>query len=352
MKPFQGISGQEAAGALLFAAVESGRLAHAYLLAGPEGCGRLSMALDLAACMICPEEEAGFCGDCRHCSRIFFLSHPDVRLTIPRTAQTTPEEEAALLEARAADGVTPLRFPGNTGTGIGQIREIEARLSRKSFEGRGHVEIILDAHLMRREAANALLKTLEEPPEHTLLILTTSYLSGVLPTVRSRTHCVRLGSLAPGLVEEVIARRTSLDPEAARELALAAGGSPGKALAMAARWEGEGENRAPGLLRLLAESRDQEKLLEAAGDLVRELGRDGLLSLCDDMACAVQDARRVLAGRVPIRPGVVSTGGFTDAFLAEVQENFFRCGVRLRANVSPAMALEAAMLSLGENGRE
>jgi DNA polymerase-3 subunit delta' len=352
MKPFSRICGQEAARALLTAAVESGRLAHAYMLAGPEGSGRLSMALDLAACMVCPEEEAGFCGVCRHCGRIFALNHPDVRLTIPRTAQVTPEDEASLMEARVADGVTPLRFPGNTGIGIGQIREIEARLSRKSFEGRGHVEIILDAHLMRRESANALLKTLEEPPDSTLLILTTSYLSGILPTVRSRAHCVRLGSLDPGQVESVILERTSLDAGTARELSMASGGSPGRALAVAARWEGGGESRALALLRSLAEIGDQGGLLEMAGGLSRELGRDGLLALCDDVVCAAQDMRRVLAGRAPVSHGVESARCFSDAFLDRVQESFRTCGSRLRANVSPAMALEAAVLPLGGNGKK
>lgn len=352
MKPFSGITGQEAARTLLTAAVEAGRLAHAYLLAGPEGSGRLSMALDLAACMVCPEQEAGFCGGCRHCARIFAMNHPDVRFTIPRTAQVTPEEEAALMEARAADGITPLRFPGNTGIGIGQIREIEARLSRKSFEGRGHVEIILDAHLMRREAANALLKTLEEPPESTLLILTTSYLSGILPTVRSRAHCVRLGSLDPGQVERIILQRTSLDPAAARELSLASGGSPGRALAVAARWEGGGGSRALGLLQSLAETLNQGELLETAVGLARELGRDGLLELCDDVVSAAQDIRRVLAGRAPVSHGGLSTCYFTDVFLERVQESFRKCGGRLRANVSPAMALEAAVLSLGGNGNK
>ncbi|MFO7625880.1 MAG: hypothetical protein R6V62_01320 [Candidatus Fermentibacteraceae bacterium] len=352
MKPFNSLTGQSGAKSLLYSAVASDRLAHAYLIAGPEGCGRLSMALDLAACVICPEDPRGFCGECRHCKRLFSMNHPDVRLTIPRTAAVTVDEEAALLAARVSDGVTPVRFPGNTGISIGQIREIEARLSRKSFEGRGHVEIILDAHLMRREAANALLKTLEEPPEKTLLILTTSFLSGVLPTVRSRAHCVRLGTLGFGDVKSILAKRTGLSPEDIETLALASGGSPGRALAAASSWAGRDEGRALGLLRTLAGTQDQGELLEYAGGLARELGRDGLLALCDEMAAVCHDSRRGLAERAPVNSRAVVQGVFTDDYLERAGEQFILCGTRLRANGSPTMAFEAAVLSLGGQGRK
>lgn len=352
MKPFNSLTGQSGAKSLLSSAVASDRLAHAYLIAGPEGCGRLSMALDLAACVICPEEPPGFCGECRHCKRLFSMNHPDVRLTIPRTAAVTVDDEAALLAARVSDGVTPLRFPGNTGISIGQIREIEARLSRKSFEGRGHVEIILDAHLMRREAANALLKTLEEPPEKTLIILTTSFLSGVLPTVRSRAHCVRLGTLCFGDVRDILTKRTGLNPENIETLALASGGSPGRALAAASSWAGREEERALGVLRTLAGAHDQGELLEYAGGLARELGRDGLLALCDEMAAVCHDSRRDLAGRAPVNSRKAAQGGFNDEYLERAGEQFILCGARLRANGSPAMAIEAALLSLGGQGRK
>lgn len=352
MKPFGALTGQAVAKGILASAVASGRLAHAYLIAGPEGCGRLSMALDLAACMICPEDPAGYCGKCNHCRRLFAMNHPDVRLTVPRTAAVTVEDEAALLAARASDGITPVRFPGNTGIGIGQIREIEARLSRKSFEGRGHVEIILDAHLMRREAANALLKTLEEPPPKTLLILTTSFLSGILPTVRSRAHCVRLGTLGLSDMKDILTARTTLGTEDIESLALAGGGSPGRALAAAAGWAGRAKGRALELLQMLAGAGDQGELLELAGGLARELGRDGILALCDEMAAVCHDSRRGLAKRAPVNGRTALEGPFTDEYLERAGEQFHICGARLRANGSPTMALEAAVLSLGGQGRE
>ncbi len=350
MKPFLSILGQSGARSLLASAVESERLAHAYLLAGPEGCGRFSMALDLAACLICPGDPAGFCGECNHCKRVFAMNHPDVRITIPKTASVTVDDEAALIASRVADGVTPLRFPGNTGISIGQVREMEARLARKSFEGRGHVEIILDAHLMRREAANALLKTLEEPPEKTLLILTTSFLSGVLPTVRSRSHCARLGTLGFDEVRSILLSRTRLSPEDAGSLALASGGSPGRALVKAMQWAGGDENRALGVLQSIRSIHDPGELLSYAGELAREMGREGLLDLCREIAAAAHDLRRRNAGKAPVSCRMDSGGEFSDDFLEQVQEQFNRCGVRLRANGSPAMALEAAVLSLGGQG--
>ena len=347
MKPFQSIQGQTGPCRLLQAAVDSRRLAHAYLLAGPEGCGRFTMALDLVACLVCPEEEAGFCGECPHCRKVFTLNHPDVRVTIPRTASVTPEAEAALLAARASDGVTPLRFPGNTGISIGQIREIEARLSKKSYEGRGHGEIILDAHLMRREAANALLKTLEEPPGHTLIVLTTSFLSGVLPTVRSRCHSVRLGALRPEQIKSILIRRTGLEPQDAETLALSCGGSPGRALAAAAQWEGRHEDRAMEVIRNLAAIGEPFRLLQYAGGLARELGREGLLELCCRVVSAAQDLRRSMARGTKPLVETLPSRVLSDSFLERVQTEFLQCSVRLRGNVSPAMALEAAVLTLG-----
>lgn len=350
MNLFRGIRGQEGARNLLSAAVASDRLAHAYLLAGPRGCGRFTMALDLVACLICPEEEAGFCGVCPHCMKVFSHNHPDVRITLPRTASVTPEQEAALLAARASDGMTPLVFPGNTRISIGQIREIEARLARKSFEGRGHGEIVVDAHLMGREAANALLKTLEEPPRRTLIVLTTSHLSGVLPTVRSRSHCVRLGTLHHGIIREILSERTDLEPEDAETVARASGGSPGRALLTAAQWTGPGEDRATEVLGNLTASRDEFELLQYAGKLSRELGREGLLDLCGALVSVSHRFRGALARGAGLPLDFPRTEALTDSYLEKVRTEFIRCGERLGRNVSPSMALEAAMLSLAGNG--
>ena len=232
MRLFSTLKGQNQAKKILSSAVNSDRIAHAYILAGPDGSGRLTAALDMAKARICPDVEKGFCGKCRQCRQIDGLLHPDVRITIPKMKTTKDEDIVSLFKTRVKDGITPLRIQGNTYISIDQMRGMGHRLSRKSFEGYGYVEIIYDAHRLRREAANAILKTLEEPPDGTLIVLITSMVSGMLPTVRSRAHTVRFGRLAAAIVEELLIERTGSSAETASRLALLSDGCPGRALVL------------------------------------------------------------------------------------------------------------------------
>ena len=351
MKPFSEIEGQDQAKSLLTAAVVSGRLAHAYILAGPDGSGRLTAAMDLARVHICRETEYGFCGECRHCSQISGFSHPDVRFTVPSLKSSGPESLAELLRTRAEDGITPVRFPGNTYISIEQIRELEGRLSRKSFEGRGYVEIITDAHLMRREAANAMLKTLEEPPDGTLIILITSSLSGLLPTVRSRAHTIRFGRLTGKMVERVLLRR-GIDHETAGKLSLCSDGCPGKALDMSST-DIEEVPLALEIFKAVTEGLSPMETASLAGETARELGREGTLDLCGELISIAHDTRRKSFGGEPLQgKSLPATRGVDDSMLETIVESMRLCTARIKANVSPAMALAAAMAAAAEKGKE
>jgi DNA polymerase III delta' subunit len=347
MKPFSTITGQAQARSVLSAAVASGRLAHAYIFAGPDGSGRLTAALDLARVHICREEKNGFCGRCSHCLQISGFSHPDVRFTVPALKTTRPEEIAGLFSARASDGITPLRIPGNSYISIEQVRELEGRLSKRSFEGRGYVEIIPDAHLMRREAANAMLKTLEEPPPGTLIILITSALSSLLPTVRSRAHTVRFGRLSVEMVKKVLLDR-GMDGETAGKLALCSDGCPGRALLLGMEDTAD-THRADEIFTAIMEGLSPVKAALLAGDLARELGREGVLDLCSRLVSIAHDARRAAAGGGPLeRESVPDTAGADDSMLESVVNSMQLCSSRIKANVSPAMALAAALGSASE----
>ncbi len=351
MKPFSEIEGQNQAKSLLTAAVSSGRLAHAYILAGPDGSGRLTAAMDLARVHICREIEYGFCGECRHCTQISGFSHPDVRFTVPSLKSSGPGDLAELLRTRAEDGITPIRFPGNTYISIEQIRELEGRLSRKSFEGRGYVEIVTDAHLMRREAANAMLKTLEEPPQGTLIILITSSLSGLLPTVRSRAHTIRFGRLTGKMVERVLLRR-GIEPETARKLSLCSDGCPGRALEMNTT-DIEQVPFALEIFKAVTAGLSPMETASLAGETARELGREGILSLCDELLSLAHDARRKTFGGEPLqRESVPDIPGVDDSMLETIVTSMRLCKTRIKANVSPAMALAAGLAAAAEKGKE
>src|SRR3989304_9030229 len=130
---------------ILRRALGQGRLHHAYLFVGPEGVGKRTIALALAQALHCGEAGDDFCGRCADCARIRDRNHPDVRL----------------VETLA----------GKKEIGIQQIRDVEKALNYRSFSGKRKIAIVDPATALNLSSQNALLKTLEEPPADSLLIL-------------------------------------------------------------------------------------------------------------------------------------------------------------------------------------
>lgn len=201
--PFADIVGHERQLGSLRLALETGRLHHAYLFTGPEGVGKKTVALALAKAVYCGESQRDFCGRCASCVKIDNHNHPDVR----------------------AVGVLPKK----TEISIEQIRVLEKELSYRAFSGGKKVAIIEPAPLMNPAAQNALLKTLEEPPAGSLLILIAASAGGLLPTLLSR--CLRL-SFAPlpaRVVADYLISRQAMKADEAALVAAASLGSLGRA---------------------------------------------------------------------------------------------------------------------------
>ncbi len=151
-------------------ALEDGRAAHAYLLLGSPIGGREEAARELAAAHLCPTPGPGACGECRSCRAVAAGSHPDLVLVTPvsRTRQILIE----------------------------QIRDLEIRLQRKPVWGDRRAGVVFEADMMTLQAANAFLKTLEEPSGGTLLVLTAESTQGLVETVVSRCQRVSMGDAA------------------------------------------------------------------------------------------------------------------------------------------------------------
>ncbi len=221
LKPnvFADIIDQEPVIRILRAYLANGTLPHALLFAGIPGIGKKTTAQALAMAVNClhntpqaatdtdgrPQTPAAdACGHCIACRKIANRTHPDV-------IRIEPENRV-------------LR--------IGRIRDLCTQVAMKPYEARHRVILISDAHTMNAEAANALLKLLEEPPDCTLLILTAAERSDLLPTIVSRCQCLRFTPLDRRKLAELIAARQHLDPPAAELAATLAGGSVTKAEAL------------------------------------------------------------------------------------------------------------------------
>jgi DNA polymerase-3 subunit delta' len=165
-------------------------LAHAYLLVGPPHVGKMALALDLASALNCNEGTPP-CGSCRACQRIQQGKYPDV-IVIDKYAGRDQKDRRKASEI-----------------GIDMVRELLQRgSSLPPYEGHYKVFIIDDADLMSAEAANCLLKTLEEPPQYVIILLLTSQENALLPTVVSR--CQRF-ELKPVAVAEIESRLQTFD---------------------------------------------------------------------------------------------------------------------------------------------
>jgi DNA polymerase-3 subunit delta' len=189
---------------ILKRSLEKDRLHHAYLFLGPEGVGKKTTAFSLAMAVQCLESAHDSCGGCNHCVRVQTGNHPDVRLVEP--------------------------VAGKKEISIQQVRDLEKELSFRPFFGQKKIAILDPASLMNFSSQNAILKTLEEPPGDSLLILISTSTGELLPTLLSRCLHLSFAPLPVELVANYLISKKGLKQEEAESLAALTMGSLGKAL--------------------------------------------------------------------------------------------------------------------------
>jgi DNA polymerase III subunit delta' len=217
---WQGILGHDAVVEQFRRSLARGRLPSTFLFVGPTGIGKRTFALKLAQTLLCqavPAEQMAPCGKCDSCVQVAALTHPDL-IVISKPA----DRSAIPLAALVGDDNRRMRE--------GLCHDI----SLKAFMGGRKVAIIDDADFLNEEGANCLLKTLEEPPPKSVMILIGTSADKQLPTIRSRSQTIRFGGLDRRDVGELLnAQGLVADREQAERLAEFAEGSLARALELA-----------------------------------------------------------------------------------------------------------------------
>jgi len=202
---FKDIKGQDRAVSFLRSTIDNGRVSSAYLFSGPSGVGKKLTAVNFAKALNCVAD-TGLrpCDVCAPCKKVAGRNHPDVSVV------EVAEDERSIK--------------------IDMVRSVMRDMGLRPYEARKKVYIIDSADTMTDEAQNAFLKTLEEPPSGSVIILVADRQDALLPTIRSRSQEVRFFPLDPGIVEEALVSAYGVDPAGARILSRISSGSIGKAL--------------------------------------------------------------------------------------------------------------------------
>ena len=189
---------------LLQRAIAQEKVVHSYIFLGSEGIGKSLVALQFAKALNCLEGEnrVDGCDRCSSCKKIDHLLHPDVSLI-------EPEGQTLKIE---------------------QVRQMQRTLAYRPYEGRRRIVILTAADRMAHDIPNKLLKTLEEPPLHTVIILLANNSRFILPTILSRFQSIRFNPLPSNFVSDWLMKEKGLEENEARLLASLSEGSPGKAL--------------------------------------------------------------------------------------------------------------------------
>lgn len=289
------VIGEGRAIGILKGVIGSGRVAHAYLISGPEGSGQDAIAIEFARALLCEKGGTAACEECRSCATSRALQHPNLKVIMalpvgrnekygdPPLARLSEADLTAVREQLRLKSDNPYHrivVPRGNTIKINSIREIRREASLTGFEEGRKIFLIFDAERMSDESSNALLKTLEEPPGETTLLLTTDSPDLLLPTIVSRCQPLRL---APPSVEEI---RSALEargvgPAEALLAARISAGNYTRALQSVQAGLGERKREAIDFLRaaLLPSREETVKSIDAVGQRYQRQEMEEFLSL-------------------------------------------------------------------------
>ena len=325
--------GHDRAVAALQRGLDSDRMSHSVLIAGPPQVGKTTLALDIARAVNCEADQRP-CSDCRQCGRISSGIHPDVRIVGLETARSGRLRTLISIE---------------------QVRDVQRETSLLPFEGKYRVIVFENAELFSTEAANSLLKTLEEPPERVMIILLTTDARALLPTIVSRCRLVQLKPVPSTVIEEFLVDRKGVSQDRAREIAGLASGRAGWAVRAA---------EDPDLLKRVSDVLDEVELtvrsplterFDYAAEVANRFTRDRRsvyselelwLSWWRDVLLVGQQKPELVSNVARIDSLTQTAERLAPASITEAIRTVMRTAFLLERNVSPRLALEGMMLKL------
>ncbi len=274
---FRNLKGQSSALQILKLAMDNDRIAQAYLFHGSDGVGKFTAALYFGMALNClSKSEFRPCGVCSSCRKFLALDHPDLLYVFPTPnlglnleGEITKSEYKKEYEGYIRNKIeTPwedYQFSANIMIRVESINWLIKRLSLSAYEASHRVCIVEDADQMNIATSNAFLKTLEEPPENTVIILITNNLAKLLPTIVSRCQPVRFQPVTPPVIESILRDNFNVAQELARTASHIADGSVQRAIHFAQNESSELRELAFEILKLAAAGRDLDhyRLLQA-----------------------------------------------------------------------------------------
>lgn len=316
------IKGQDRTIKLLQRSLETSRLAHAYLLEGPDGVGRRSTALALVRTIYCKTPvNNDACESCIYCRKVSSGIHPDIHFLEP--------------------------LPDKRDISIDQVRELNQQLTIWPLEGQRRICLIEPTERLSEQAANALLKTLEEPPGNALFLLLTNQADLLLPTIRSRCQHLRFGLLSETVILELL-QQQGYPPDQAQQMASLAEGSISKALSLQEKPVSEQRTKMLAILSQADSSQiatifdSAETFASNREDAVEQLGH--LISVLRDMLLVLSSQNHDLVNRFAEQQLVSEANRFTKQSMMELLELALKIRQAVQRSANHRLAMERFLL--------
>jgi len=325
--------------------LSNGRLPGSLLFTGEEGIGKKLFALELAKALNCRARQGvEACDECSSCKRIANSSFPAFGNPDDDKERMIWSEHADLAMVRPYKQIIRVR----------PMRELEREANFRPFEGAARIFIVEDAEYMNDQAANALLKTLEEPPATTHLILTTANPTALLATIRSRCQIIRFAPIPAAKIETFLVETKGMTAPDAHLLAQTSRGSFGRALASDVETYRERRDSMMTVLTALTLTGDRVQLLRSAEVLAAAKDRDEYEQLLDVLETLIRDAWALHLGMS--KEGIVNNDLLTelrkiaDELRSQDAASWLRQIEELRGtlevNINRKIASDALLLSM------